>query len=160
MRFWPRKAVEEPEIVVLPEAPKPGQILLCDDPKNVAVKVEPPADPPPDLSTKPEDLVGYCFGYVCPKRHVNETFENITVDGLKERRACQTCGELARPAAVKRFAEANWVDVLELSAFKTSGAAPRWSWCQYDPWLRGISWSRYEFLHYLDKPKPKPKGKE
>lgn len=65
-------------------------------------------DPPPNLSTKPPDKVGYCFGYVCPQKHIGDTFDEITVDGYKERRLCQECGEVSQPAILKWFSEYQW----------------------------------------------------
>lgn len=128
-----------------------GECLPCEDPKNVVVI--PPPGPPPNLSTKPADKVEYCFGYVCPKKHVSSTFENITIAGYEERRACQVCGEVAKPASVKKIAEAQWENVY---------GDGEWSWRQnlvgpkngYSPVWWFTRWTRYKFVHYLDEPKP------
>jgi len=150
------RSTKEPEILV----GNPDDAIPCDDP-TTAVIVSPP-DPEPDFATKPEDVVGYCFGYVCPKKHVNSTFDNITVDGYKERRACQTCGGIAKPSVVKRTAEAQWGDCWYPSyALK---AKPDWRW--YNSFISGfgksqglgdILWTKYQFVHYLDTPKPRKK---
>jgi hypothetical protein len=120
-----------------------------------------PQKPEPDLSTKPEDYIGYCFGYVCPKKHVNSTFENITVDGYKERRACQYCGGVGKPAVVKRTAEPIWGMTNRARRLRQEWRgevveAPTWSWSLlYDDFT--IRWMRLEFVHYLDTPKPRKK---
>lgn len=132
--------------LVLVEA-KPGEIVPCDDPQNVVIV--PPKDPEPDLSTKPKDIVGYCFGYVCPKKHVNSTFENITVDGYKERRACQTCGAVAKPAVIRRVAEGLWQDWGSYDFFAKKHVS-NWGWRQW--YSRNYLWTKSEFVHYLDTP--------
>ena len=106
-------------------------------------------DPEPDLSTKPKDIVGYCFGYVCPKKHVGSTFENITIDGYKERRACQTCGAVAKPAVVKRTAEARWEASRGIFSWWQNYRAPAG---RYSPASLFTQYTRYEFVHYLDTP--------
>jgi len=161
MAFWHGRNRKEPEVIVLPDAPWPGTIIPCNDPENVVIKVDPPKDPEPDLATKPKDIVGYCFGYACPKKHVNSTFENITVDGYKERRACQTCGAVAKPAVVKRIAEARWIDYHKFSLWGTR--EPSWGWAnrcsEHGPssWLGEPSWTRYEFVRYLEAPRKRKK---
>lgn len=117
-------------------------------------EAEKPKDPEPDLSTKPKDLVGYCFGYVCPKKHVNSTFENISVDGYKERRACQTCGGVAKPAVVQRTAEARWLDLGDRFAaiYHPQPYEPSWGWTLYRWRLADINWTAHKFVHYLDTP--------
>lgn len=153
MRWWNQsKWKDELEVIVLSEEPKPGQLIPCKNPATAVIKVEPPKDPEPDLSTKPKDIVGFCFGYVCPKKHVNSTFENITVDGYKERRACQTCGGVAKPAMVRRTAEASWINKAMPDPCNAL-PEPDWEWRQY---LLRTSfqtlWTRHEFVHYLDTP--------
>lgn len=133
-----------------------------ENPKNVVVA--PPPDPPPDLATKPADKVGYCFGYVCPEKHVNFPFENLTVDGLKERRACQTCGSAAKPASVRKICEAQWINHDRSSSYFLP-PEPDWRW-RHNYFVPGYSlanwlpkWTRYEFVHFLDEPKPVKKHK-
>ena len=111
----------------------------------------PPPDPEPDLSTKPADIVGFCFGYVCPEKHVGPTFESITMDGYKERRACDTCGAVAKPATIRRIAEAMWLDCGHRGYHAWE---PLWCWTQYFPRSRNRIWNHHEFVHFLDTPKP------
>ena len=130
---------------------RPGTIIQRDKPEDVVIV--PPKDPEPDLSTKPKDIVGYCFGYVCPKKHVNSMFENITVDGYKERRACQTCGGVAKPAVIRRTAEAQWNNRNEISMFERN-PEPNWGWSQTYGYYSNFEtmWTQLEFVHYLDTP--------
>lgn len=120
--------------------------------------------PPPDLSTKPPDKVGYCFGFVCANKHVSHPFDKATVDDFKERRACQTCGGVAKPATVRRISEARWVDNGFFSISK--GNIPNWGWSHYytqpgsDYMPRMIKWTYYEFLAYLEGPKPAVKRRK
>ena len=137
----------------------PGEIIPCDDQK--AVEIIKPKDPEPDLATKPKDVVGYCFGYVCPKKHVSGTFETITLDGYNERRVCGTCGGVSQPSIVKKVAEAKWIDY---SRSRRAPSTPNWGWAQYyvkgsgpSSWIGDPMWTRYEFVHYLDSPKPRRK---
>jgi len=164
MTWWNHKTKPgEPEVIV--STGKLGEIIPCDAPKNVVVV--PPKDPEPDLSTKPKDIVGYCFGYVCPKKHVGKTFESVTVDGYGERRACQECGGVGKPAVVKRIAEPQWGNTAHPDLLDPN-PKPRWGWynCywKYLGWLlskwandEGMYWTRYEFVHYLDTPRRKKK---
>jgi hypothetical protein len=118
---------------------------------------ETPKDPEPDLSTKPDDVVGYCFGYVCPEKHVFSFFDSITLDGYRIQRLCQKCGGIGAPAVVRRIAEATWRDFGFYDYYKKE-KYPFWGWSQiYD----GLPiWTRYEFVHYLDSPKTRRKKKE
>lgn len=135
---------------------KPGQVITVDDPKEVVIA---PKDPEPDLSTKPKDVVGYCFGYVCPKKHVQQPFESITLDGYKERRACQTCGGVSKPATVRRTAEPRWEDTSIVNIFERN-PNPSWGWTTWQPrdwpWSQ-TWWTKYEFVHYLESPKRRKK---
>ena len=99
---------------------------------------DPKPDPKPDLSTKPVDKVGYVFGYVCSKKHVNDTFDSITVEGYNIRKPCQTCGLLARPAIIKKTSEARWVHASYWSFYYT--------YLSRDP---AIGWTKYEFVRFL-----------
>lgn len=148
-KFWSRAEIEnceENKPVTLQEAISSGDAV----PLNV-----PPKPPEPDLSTKPKDIVGYCFGFACPKKHVQFTFESITVDDFKRRQACDTCGAVAKPAVVKRIAPPEWV------------ASGKGMWRQYYLLNMGGSlawedktkprWSVYEFFHYLESPKRRKK---
>ena len=154
MTWWNRKSKpnDEPEVLV----GSPGECIPCHNPQTTVVI--PPPDPEPDLSTKPKDIVGYCFGYVCPKKHVNSLFETISVDGYKERRVCQTCGGVAKPATVKRISEARWVNHDRSSDYRLP-PDPDWKW-RHNYFVGGysaanmmIQWTKYEFVHYLDTPK-------
>lgn len=155
---WTSKVSEAPLPEIL-EA-KPGEIIPCDDPKEVVIV---PKDPEPDLFTKPKDVVGYCFGYVCPKKHVGEKFDNITVDSYKERRVCQTCGSVSKPAVVKRTAEARWGDVAYRGFVYDKQA--EWGWynsCtdsgRLGCWApMNAYWTKHEFVHYLESPKRRKK---
>jgi hypothetical protein len=158
MTWWNKVALKEPEILGYSRL---GEMIPCSNPENVVLI---PVAPPPDLSTKPEDKIGYCFGYVCPKKHVNETFDSITIDGYKERRACQTCGGVAKPAVVKRISEARWVNHDRSSSYGLK-PDPDWRWRHEvfagrfsdANWM--IQWTRREFLHYLDSPRSARKKK-
>lgn len=147
---------------------RPGEIIPCDDPQKVVIV--PPKDPDPDLATKPKDLIGYCFGYACPNKHIAATFESITIDGFDERRPCQECGELAKPAVIKRTAEPLWGDVTNYQlTWRTSYLKPKWGWYNSSWDYLGrrmtiviinsdkIYWTRYEFVRFLDSPKPRRK---
>ena len=152
MSLWkpyPKKKVES-EVI----SAGPGEIIPCQDPQNVVIVL--PKDPEPDLSTKPADKVGYCFGYVCSKKHVNETFDSIVVDGYKERRACQECGGVAKPAVVRRTAEARWAN-RATSVIYDFTPEPNWGW--YNSYWGNPLWNRFEFVHYLDEPKTRRKKK-
>lgn len=140
-----------------------GEVLKTPDPETELGGIiyraektpEKPPAPEPDLSTKPKDIVGYCFGFACPKKHVQFTFESITVDDFKRRQACDTCGAVAKPAVVKRIAPPEWV------------ASGKGMWRQYYLLNMGGSlawedktkprWSVYEFFHYLETPKRRKK---
>jgi hypothetical protein len=120
-----------------------------------ATKPEPPA---PDLATKPADIVGYCFGYVCPEKHVNDKFDSITVDGYHERRVCQTCGAIARPATVKKIAEATWETFRQTYSTGKTESTPYWM--QHYPYSlfgRGggeTRWNKFEFVKFLGVASP------
>ena len=152
--WWIRKS-KEPEILV----GTPGESIPCDDPKTAVVTPPKEPDPEPDLSTKPPDKVGYCFGYACPEGHITAPFEKISTEGFKERRACRVCGEVAKPATIRRIAEAKWVDYSTMRG--SWGLPPSWGWAQhlssfgYSTWMGDPLWSRYEFIHYLGSPKRK-----
>ena len=186
MSWWNRSTV-------MPATPLPRVVGLdspeIEDPKstpgyslgpprrieNSAKPVELPKDPDPepDLSTKPKDIVGYCFGYVCPKKHIGGKFEEITVDGYKERRLCQECGAISQPAVIKQSAAPIWKDC----GSYTGGAfryydGPRvadWKWTYNYTYkqtmVQNMSmssqdhpvWEKFEFVHYLDTPRKKKK---
>ena len=153
------KHVSEPEIVV----GNPGDIIPCDNPQTAIVV--PPPDPLPDLSTKPDGIVGYCFGYACPKKHTFGYFDSITLDGYKIRKPCPKCGEVSKPAVIKRTAEARWGDKANPSVFDLH-PEPNWGW--YNSYLPSfgksiglgdILWTSHEFVHYLDQ-KPRPRRRK
>jgi hypothetical protein len=114
---------------------------------NIDIKgleTERKAIPAPYMATKPADVVGYCFGFVCPSHHVNYPFESITTDGLRERKVCQTCGEVSRPATVKTTAEAQWVH-----KWFTSKDNHEFEWTQYSRFGRPF-WTKIEFIKFLE----------
>jgi hypothetical protein len=126
-----------------------------------------PKDPEPDLSTKPADVVGYCFGFVCPKKHVSKPFESITTDSFKERRVCQICGGVAKPATVKRTAEPRWSNCARPRVY---GLSPEPDWRWNNAYWSGIGstystssndknmiWTKHEFVQYLEIPKRRKK---
>jgi hypothetical protein len=148
MKFWPHKAeedvpVEDPKTLPMKTYTVPGDSAAT----GTVHLTDKPADPPPDLSTKPDDIVGYCFGYVCPKKHVNDVFTSITVDGFKERRVCQKCGSLARPAIIRGISVAYWGVVNRLF--------PLWGWAHRSN--ADTLFNRTEFFSYLDTPKRRKK---
>ena len=171
MAWWHRKFPDDGWTSKVSEAPlpeiveaKPGEIIPCDDPKKVVIV---PKDPEPDLSTKPKDVVGYCFGYACPKKHVFGTFETISIDGFKERRVCQKCGGVGKPATVKRTAEARWGYLSRRDSFTGTATNSGWGWFNYYWKYIGRSyhsypasdlyWTNHEFVHYLESPKRRKK---
>ena|ERR1700761_928759 len=136
--------------------PIPLDKAIKDFPEQVQIlPTEKPKDPEPDLSTKPKDIIGYCFGFVCSKKHVNNTFESITVDGYKERKVCQTCGAITKPATVKRTSEAMWVDTNVID-FWSGHSGPKYGWSQTGPnrypW-KETWWTKLELVRFLDSPK-------
>jgi hypothetical protein len=100
---------------------------------------------------------------VCPKKHVGQTFESITIDGYKERRACNTCGGVAKPATIRRVAEAAWGNRSTPKPFYLN-PPPDWGWYNHYDGYFGLSlgwgkplWTSYKFVHFLDTPKPRRK---
>lgn len=149
--FWPSKKEikqfgEELVKSASPETPV-GRI----------VPVTPEPKPEPDLSTKSDDIVGYCFGFACPKKHVQNTFESVTVDGYKERRACNICGAVAKPCVVKRIAEATWMDCQRPGMMLYGSYTPAYRWNQFSTYDGITLWNRFEFFHYLETPKKRKK---
>jgi hypothetical protein len=139
--------------ISLDEAIRSGEAQLLSVPEK-------PADhevacQEPNLSTKPKDIIGYHFGFVCPKKHVNTTFESITAEGYSERRVCQTCGAITKPATVKRTAEAQWEN-RDHSYRWGLLPSPKWSWSHYYNLSNGYlstRWTKHEFVRFLDSPK-------
>lgn len=110
--------------------------------------------PPPDLSTKPKDIIGYCFGFSCPNHHIGDTFDLITMDKYGEQKVCQTCGEISTPAIVKRTAEAQWGDLSMSSQAWCSGSGigynPVYGWRQCFYMSLDIIWTKHEFVKFLN----------
>jgi hypothetical protein len=114
--------------------------------------------PPPDLSTKPKDIVGYCFGFSCPNHHIEHTFDSITMDRYGEQKVCQTCGEISTPAIVKRTAEAAWEELIYTPSIgygESESLGWRWvnkrsimSWTKTGDNL--TIWTKYEFVKFLN----------
>lgn len=110
--------------------------------------------PPPDESTKPKDIEGFCFAFACPRKHLFDEMKKISIEDFAQRKVCQKCGSLARLAIARRFAEAQWEDV---NSFHSP--SPRFAWRQYFPLVAGwgVRWTRYEFLRFLQ---PLKKGEK
>jgi len=149
MKFWPHKMTDE-SAPIEPRDPTPRKT---------------PKDPEPNMSTKPKDIVGYCLGYACPKKHVFGFFDSITPDQYDVRKPCPTCGGISKPAAIRKVCEARWVDHNMFSSY-SQPPKPDWRW-RHDHFVPGFSvvnwypeWSRYEFVHYLDPVKPRPKRRK
>jgi hypothetical protein len=109
---------------------------------------------PPDLSTKPKDIVGYCFGFSCPYHHIGNIFESITVDRYGEQMVCQTCGEISTPAIVKRTAEAQWIiensrDEMDCLRYKMK-YMPRYGWHQTYYMSNDKIWTKHEIVRFLN----------
>jgi hypothetical protein len=121
---------------------------------GIPLEPEKPKDPEPDLTTKPENFVKYYFGFVCPKKHIQETFETIKVEDYKIRRACQTCGKVSQPAVIRAIAEPEW-SKSGYSQFTYWTDQTRKPPCDKWVWLIPFNSYRYEFVHYLDTPKPR-----
>jgi hypothetical protein len=163
MTWWTHKSEfeEEPEVLV----GNPEDMLPCNNQQTAIIT--PHSDPEPDLSTKPKDIVGYCFGFACGNGHIENTFDSITLDRYSERKMCQKCGGISKPSVVKRVAEANWGDKSYPSFPNNCHPEPKWGW--YNHYARGfgktagfgeILWTKYEFVHFLDSPKshkPRPR---
>lgn len=146
---------------------KPGEIVPCDNPENVVLIKK---DPEPELSTKPEDLIGYCFGYVCLKKHIGDTFDTISVDGYGDRRVCQKCGAVSKPAVLRQLSEATWKDRGQYgrhqgASYQNAPWASNWCW-DHEYIYKNHSganltyriadhprWSKQEFVRFLDTPK-------
>ena len=129
------------------------------DLQEVLEKPDPtPTPPEPNLNTKPEDIISYCFGFACPEKHIQETFDKISVDGFKQRRACQKCGKLSEPCIVKQIAEARWKcrnldSVIMAQVRRWNAPPPDWGWTQAGYGSALYAWNKFEFFSYLE-PKP------
>ena len=169
---WGKKPEADPKLMTLEEAKEkyPDQVesldLMDKAMEEMRVPPEPPKDPESDLSTKPDDIVGYCFGYACPKKHTFGFFDSITLEGYNVRKPCPTCGGVSKPAVVKRTAEARWTDLARPSMWEEN-PEPKWGW--YNSYSSGFGksigwgetcWTRYEFVHFLDSPKPAAKRRK
>lgn len=167
MTWWNRKSKPDDEIRD-PEKSFGGTYSVPADrlvggtlpeaPGGVPYSPEPSTDPEPDLSTKPADIVGFCFGYACPEKHVMSFFESITTNEFNQRRACQKCGEVSRPAVVKRTAEPRWTDRSKSSRYGRD-TGPDWGWYIRHNSTFGLSlnfgdpiWNKFEFVRFLDDP--------
>lgn len=102
----------------------------------------------PNLETKPNDFIGFCFGFVCKEHHrVNETLDVITVESLTAMRVCQSCGNVTRLATVKRTAEPRWENL-----YVGFGLEPCWGWTHNFTGLFisvDVMWTRAEFITFL-----------
>jgi hypothetical protein len=148
MKWWKfnKPEVKPVEVKFTVTAP-PGTIIAVDgDPSKYTMIPEKPKDPEPDLSTMPKDRVSYSFGFVCPKKHVLNLFDSITIDGYSERRVCATCGGVSKPCVVKKIWKPKWsLGRPEQSYFYIHPAPATWGW-----------WggtSDFKFFHYLENPK-------
>lgn len=107
--------------------------------------------PEPDMTTKPKDIVGYCFAFVCPKHHINRQLDSITINDSDIREVCSECGEVTKLATIKRSAEAQWV--VSPNFYDT-----RYHWRQVSYTLGKFytHWNKLEFIKFIDlKPKTK-----
>jgi hypothetical protein len=148
----PEKPVEEP---------KEPEEKLDEDLQEVLDKPETTSAPPPEpnLNTKPEDIISYCFGFVCPEKHIQEMFEAISVDGFKQRRACKKCGKLSEPCIVRQIAEARWeclnLDTIIMFRMQNLYAPPaKWGWDQSGYGSVVYGWNKFEFVSYLEPKTP------
>lgn len=163
--WWPNTSPDE-SAPIEPNDPKEvyaiKNMLAGTTPRAGSELAEPPKDPEPDLSTKPDDVVGYCFGYACPEKHVFGFFDSITLEGYNVRKPCQTCGGIGAPAVVRRIAEARWGDRSRPSMWIAT-PEPDLGWYNAYSLSFGKStapfgdpcWTAYEFVHYLDSPRPR-----
>lgn len=113
-------------------------------------------DPEPDMSTKPEDEVGYCSGYACPEGHVEKTLEVVT-GRSDSRMVCQKCGKISKLAVVRRRAEYRWRKATR--RYELFGPYSfEWGW--YNSWLTGyglaqgignLIWTKLEVVRFLDE---------
>jgi hypothetical protein len=110
--------------------------------------------PLPDLSTKPEDIVGYCFGFSCTDGHIGKIFDLITMDKYAEQMVCQTCGQISTIAIVKRTAEAQFLDLTlsnEIDCMRNGiKYKPHYGWVQHYYMSDYIVWTRKEFVKFLN----------
>lgn len=152
MTWWDRKSKPEdpPEFVY----GKPGTSIPATDPQHALVFM--PSDPEPDLATKPEDAVGYCFGYACPEGHVGKTLDCV-VGPADSRMICQTCGKVSKLAVVRRTAEYRWRKAMR--RYELFGP-PSFEWGWFNSWLTGcglaqgigdLIWTKYEVVRFLDE---------
>lgn len=110
-------------------------------------------DPGPDQSTKPKDIVGFCFSFACSSKHVvGGDIESIDIDKLKERRTCQKCGKITKIAIVKRTAEALWLKTYSYNGWNIPKIYS-WEWRQhfktYDNFGGGPLWTKKEFVGFV-----------
>lgn len=111
----------------------------------------------PDYSTKPADIIGYCFGYACPSGHVHNTFDKLDMNDLHLWHVCQQCGEVSRVCTVKRIAEAQWKpyctkEVMHKVTFLiTRTFEHRWEQVTFIGFGRGsrVTWTQTEFIRFV-----------
>jgi hypothetical protein len=143
-----------------PIEPTSLEQALKEYPDKVQV-LETPTDPPPDMSTKPKDIVEYCFGYACPKKHVFDLFDSITPAGYDTQKACPKCGELAKPSVIRKIAEPVWRKLIsDMSSEINDESEFKWRTTSLVGYRKITLWSRYEFVHYLDPVKPRPRRRK
>lgn len=131
------------EVVVLDKAPQPGQRINCNNPEKVKI-VAP--DPEPDLATKPPDIVGYCFGFACIDKHVDNCLEEINSETFGLVKMCQVCGKTAKLCKVKRTAEARWIQTRNILDYYKLGS---FRWLCRSPYDLSVLWTKYEFAGFL-----------
>lgn len=143
------------EIIELDKPLVAGQIIPCNDPGNLEIVVK---DQEPDLSTKPKDKIGYCFGYACADRHVGFFLDSITATDAEVIKACQTCGKNAKLCSVKKTAEAQWYRWVDIDP-GTKRLPDEWFWTHrvYYPYgsIAGINWTKHEFNGFIRRYKSK-----
>lgn len=139
--FWKKK---QDEVIVLDKPLQLDQIIGCDNPETVKI-IAP--DPEPDLSTKPKDIIGYCFGFACADKHVANLLEEINTKTFGIVKMCQVCGKTSKLCKVKRTAEAQWGE--EYNSYRISNKVKKFEWIQC--YSRGLSilWTKYDFAGFL-----------
>ena len=149
MTWWNRKSK--------PEDPgEPNHVFLTEKVSIEKIKeMYPPPDPEPEKTdtqgkTKPEDRVRYRIGLSCPNGHVvalslDNCLENIPTGEW----VCPKCSLPARKATFKETAEYFLNYVLgSYSSTRPNG---------YRIWDLNHGTETYEFVRYLDDPKPRRK---
>jgi hypothetical protein len=99
----------------------------------------------PDLSTKPRDIEEYAFAPVCELDHVTGYGQiRLSTKDLETITACSQCGRAARYQTIKRYAEAVWVERVDMYRVKKNEPT-QFYWTQrYGFTPDSILWTRAE----------------